>query len=175
MTLTVETGAGLADADALVSLADCDAYHTAQGHADWTGPDADKESAIRRATTHLSRAVTWTGVRTHGRAQALAWPRSGCVDGEGNGIASNEIPGEIADACAELALIELATPGALSPVVTPSDAVKSETIGPISVEYALPTASVNEHRAKSAAVMDLIRHFVCSGGLSSVVGRLYRA
>jgi hypothetical protein len=173
--LTVEDGTGLASADALASLADCDAYHAARGAAAWTGEDADKESAIRRATSYLSRAITWTGVRTHGRAQALAWPRSGCVDGEGNGIASNEIPGEIADACAELALIELATPGALSPVITPSDAVKSETVGPISVEYALPTASVNEHRAKSATVMDLIRHFTCSGGLSAVTGRLFRA
>jgi hypothetical protein len=175
MTLTVETGAGLADADALVSLSDCDAYHAAQGHADWTGADADKESAIRRATAYLSRSITWTGVRTHGRAQALAWPRSGCADGEGNGIASNEIPGEIVDACCELALIELVTPGALSPVITPSKAVKRRVIGPIETEYANPLAGVNESRPASAVVMALIRPFTCSGGQSSVVGRVYRS
>jgi hypothetical protein len=173
--LTVETGAGLPTADALISVADCDTYHAARGSAAWTGEDADKESAIRRATAYLSRSVTWTGVRTHGRSQALAWPRSGCVDAEGYGIASNEIPGEIVDACAELALIELETPGALSPVITPSDAVKSETIGPISVEYANPLAGVNEHRAASAMVRDLIAPFVCGRGASPIVGTLYRA
>jgi hypothetical protein len=173
--LTVETGAGLADADALVSLAECDAYHAARGAAAWTGDDADKESAIRRATAHLSRSITWTGVRTHGRDQALAWPRAGVVDGEGWGIASDEIPGEIKDACCELALIELATPGALSPVVTPSKAVKRRVIGPIETEYANPLAGVNESRPESAAVMALIRPFTCSGGQSSVAGRLYRA
>lgn len=173
--LIIETGAGLADADALISVPDCDAYHAARGSAAWTGEDTAKESAIRRATAYLSRSVAWAGVRTHGRAQALAWPRSGCIDGESNGIASDEIPGEIVDACAELALIELATPGALSPVITPSKAVKRRVIGPIETEYANPLAGVNESRPASAAVIALIRPFTCSGGQSSVVGRLYRA
>jgi hypothetical protein len=172
--LTVETGAGLADADALVSLSDCDAYHAARGAASWTGADADKESAIRRATAYLSRSITWAGVRTHGRSQALAWPRAGCVDAEGWGIASDEIPGEIKDACAELALIELGKPGALAPVITPSKAVKRRVIGPIETEYADPLAGVEEHRAVSAMVRDLIAPFVCARG-SSIVGTLYRA
>lgn len=175
MTLTVENGSGRPDADALISLAECDAYHAAQGHSAWTGADADKESAIRRATAHLSRAISWAGIRTHGRVQSLAWPRSGCVDAEGNGIQSDEVPSEIVDACAELALIELTKPGALSPVVTPSKAVKRRVIGPIETEYANPLAGVNESRPASAAVMALIRPFICGAATSSVVGRLYRA
>lgn len=173
--LIVEDGTGRADADALTSLTYCDAYHGAQGRADWTGEDADKEAAIRRATAYLSRSITWAGVRTHGRSQALAWPRSGCVDIEGYGIKSNEIPSEVIDACAELALIELTTPGALSPVVVPADAIVEETIGPITTKYAAPLAGVNEHRAASAMVRDLIAPFVCNGGTSSIVGRVYRA
>lgn len=175
MTLTIENGVGLPDADALISLAACNTYHVAKGNAAWAGADADKESAIRRATAYLSRSVAWAGVRTHGRAQALAWPRSGCVDIEGYGIASSEIPVEVIDACAELALIELEAPGAMSPVVTPSEAVKSETIGRISVEYANPLAGAEAHRAVSATVRDLLAPFVCRNGSSLIVGKLYRA
>ncbi|HEY8066627.1 MAG TPA: DnaT-like ssDNA-binding protein [Methylosinus sp.] len=172
--LTVETGSGLPGADALASVANCDAYHAARGNAAWTGADADKEAAIRRATAYLSRSVTWAGLRTHGRAQALAWPRASCTDLEGYGIRSDEIPIEIVSACAELALIELETPNALAPVIVPSEAIKREVIGQIETEYANPLAGAEEHRAVSAMVRDLIAPFVCRGGGSPIVGTSYR-
>ena len=43
MTLTVETGAIVANANSYVSIADCDSYHTLMGNATWTGTDAVKE------------------------------------------------------------------------------------------------------------------------------------
>ena len=76
MALTVEDGTGKADADAFVSVEDCDTYCEARGLTDWTGvadsPADTKEAAIRRATDHLSAAYAWKGAKRNGRSQALA-------------------------------------------------------------------------------------------------------
>ena len=69
MALTVGT-------DAYVSLAACDAYHTALGNTAWTGLDAAKEVAIRKATLWVDNAYRgrWKGIRCD-TTQPLAWPR----------------------------------------------------------------------------------------------------
>lgn len=135
MALTVETGSGLADANAFISEADADTYHEARGNTDWTDNNTgDKEAAIRRATAILS-GYSWQGLRTNRRDQALAWPRISVYDAEGWAIASDEIPQEVKDACAEMAMRELVAPGSLQPDVTLSDSLKREKIGQIEVEY----------------------------------------
>lgn len=176
MALTVETGSGSATADALISLAACGAYHLARGNAGWTGADADKESAIRRASAVLSMAYPWAGMRSHGRSQALAWPRAGVVDREGYGILATEIPVEIVSACAEIALRELVSPGAMSPDVVPSELVKREKIGPMETEYANTTVGADAHRPVLIAVRDLVAPFLSvSSGAGSIIGKAYRA
>lgn len=177
MTLIVEDGTGRADADALISLAAADAYHTALGRSDWVaGEEGAREAAIRRATAYLSRGYGWAGVRTRGRLQALAWPRSNVVDAERVGIRSDEIPIEVRDACAELARQELASPGSLDPVVTPSDGlVKREQVGPISTEYDLPSTGVEARRPALLAVRDMLAPFLAAAGRAGgVVGTVYR-
>ncbi|MFA7308193.1 MAG: DnaT-like ssDNA-binding protein [Hyphomicrobium sp.] len=176
MALTVETGAGLSNADALISLAGADAYHLALEHSTWTGADADKEAAIRRATSYLSNSVIWSGVRTRARDQALAWPRAGMIDREGYGIGSDEIPIEIERAAAELALQELVSPGSMAATVTASDAVKREKIGQIEVEYANAMATAAAHIPVLTIVRDLIAPFISSkAAASNLVGESYRA
>lgn len=175
MSLTVETGSGSATADALISLAACGDYHTARGNADWTGTDALKEAAIRRATAYLSNGHQWDGLRSHGRSQALAWPRAGVVDFEGYGIPSDEIPVEIVHACAEAALRELVEPGALTPDVVLSDLVKREKVGPLETEYANSAVSVEAHRPVMTIVRDLISPFLAKTGGSGIAGSVYRA
>lgn len=162
MALTVETGSGSATADALVSVADADAYHTAIGNAAWAAASTDgKEQAIRRATAYLS-SLAWDGLRSRGRDQALAWPRGGVVDREGYGIDSYTVPVEIKNACAEIALQELASPGSMTPVVTPADdkVAKREKIGDIEVEYAIGSYGPDAHRAVLTKVQALIGPFL---------------
>lgn len=173
MALTVETGSGSATSDALVALADADEYHAAQGNATWTGEDADKETAIRRATGVLN-GYSWQGYRTNGRNQSLAWPRAGVVDREGYGIDSDEIPQEIKDACCELALRELVTPGTLTPDLIAGDSVKREKVGPLEVEYASPSMSLSDARLQVSIVGPLISQFLKIGSGSSLAGSSYR-
>lgn len=175
MALVTETGAGLANADAFITLAFADAYHTAKGNTTWTGTDALKENAIRRATTYLSNSYTWKGLRSHGRSQALMWPRAGIWDQEGYGIPSDQIPIEIQNATAEIALRELVTPGAMNPDFVASDLVKKETIGPMSVEYALASVSADAQRPVLLIVRDMVSQFLEAGAGNSIVGSSFRA
>lgn len=148
MALVIENGSGVPGADSWVTVAECEAWHLKySGHA-LSGSPADKEAAIRRATLFLTtyfaessslsgfgNRYIWKGVKTFGRGQTLAWPRTGVEDGEGNEIGANEIPEEVKIAVHVLAKIEFQNPGALTPTVTMTEAVRREQVGPLSVEY----------------------------------------
>ncbi len=174
MTLTVEDGTGKSDADAFISLAFADSYHTTYGNSTWTGENGDKEAAIRRATVYLSNSLPWEGYRSNNRDQALAWPRAGVIDGEGIGIDSDEMPIELQNATAEVALRELITPGAMNPDFTASDQVKREKIGQIEVEYSSAKRNADEARPVLLIVRDMIGSFLKNGGSSSLFGSTYR-
>lgn len=175
MALTVEDGTGLSGADALVSLADVDAYHTKFGNSTWTGDDADKETAIRRASSYLTNSFRWQGWKINQRAQAMAWPRSGVIDADGYPVANDAVPSEIANACSELALRELVTPGTLTPDVTPGDAVTREKIGELEVEYASPKTNPGQARPIVSIVQDMVGPLLATGGFGSpLVGGSYR-
>lgn len=177
MALTVEDGTGLADADAFVSVADCDTYCTNKGLTDWTGaassPADEKEAAIRRATAYLSDSFRWKGYKLNGRSQALAWPRTGVLDEEDNVVASDEVPVEIVNACCEIAALEIATPGYTSPNVTLTERVKSEKVGSIAVEYASMPINADSARPVVIRVNDMIAGLLSTTG-SSLVGRAVR-
>jgi len=177
MALTVEDGSGIPNSDALISVLDATAYHAARGNAAWASvsySEGDREAAIRRATAFLSNSFTWAGLRSHNRNQALAWPRSGVVDQEGNGIDSDEIPIEVSDACAEIALRELVAPGAMNPDFTSSELVKREKVGQIEVEYALSSTNADAQRPVLLVVRDMVSQFLKAGAGNSIVGTSVR-
>lgn len=133
MTLTVEIGTGLADADSYISLSDATARHAALGNAAWAAAASDpvREQALRRATTYMVQAYRnrWQGVRAT-QAQSLDWPRWG-VEADGYYVESNIVPSDVANACADLALRALAED--LSPDL--ERAVVREKVGPLETEY----------------------------------------
>lgn len=129
MTLIVEDGTGLANADAYASLSTVDAYATARGLSAWTGADAIKEAAIREATVYLDASYDWTGAILK-TTQALAWPRSGAIDREGRVITG--LPRRLVEACCELAVMKLS--GALvSSRTTPE--IQAVQAGTVAVTY----------------------------------------
>jgi hypothetical protein len=164
MSLIVEDGTGLTNADSMISLAYADTYHSDLGNSDWTGSDADKESAIRRACAYLRDALDWVGFPVGQREQSMPFPRDGLCDRHGYSVASTSVPAEIQRATAELALRELTTPGYLQPDVTPAQAVKREKVGPFETEFDISQNSPKDSRPVMLIVNDLIRDFVRSAG-----------
>ena len=174
MTLIVENGSNVANADALASLQFVTDYHTARGTTTWTGETADMETAIRRASTVVSEGYTYQGERAHLRDQVFSWPRHSVYDREGQPIESDEIPIELKKAVAEIALRELITPGAMTPDFIRSSVAKSERIGSIAVEYQHGAQSALDLVPMMRLVDAYIGQFTISGGsrLSGVVQRV---
>ena len=153
MALVVETGAGLETAESFVSVADADARHTALGNTAWTGTDAVKEAALRRATQYMEQAYrsSWKGTRVL-RAQALSWPRYGAVV-DGYDLDSNYVPTEVANACADLALKALSE--TLAEDLTRG--VVREKVGPLEVEYDRASPQSTRYRAIDMALSPFLK------------------
>lgn len=124
MALVVEDGTGLPDAQTYISVEDADAYHEARGNMAWGDLALPaREAALLNATDYMGAVYgqRWGGERMLA-TQALDWPRSG----------HEGVPEAVRRACAELAL--RASTGPL--LADQGPAVKSETVGPLSVTYA---------------------------------------
>ena len=145
MALTVETGQIVPDADAYVTLSECNTYHLNMNNSGWTGTDAVKEAAIRKATAYIDNkyAPRWKGSRTQ-PGQPLLWPRSFVLrfeDEERAGYAQtpvyvpgNEIPKVLKNAVCEAALRALS--GDLEEDLERGGQVASVQVGSISTTYA---------------------------------------
>jgi len=176
MTLTVTPGSPTADS--FVSSADFLAYCNRVWPAGWDGctdyPTETMETALRRATNYLSTGYQWKGYRTSGRSQALAWPRAGATDGEGEDIASTEIPIEIVNACCEIAVREIVTPGYTNPDVVLADRIKSEAIDTIRTEYVVGSNTAEASRPVMLIVDAMIAGLI-AGSSNHLVGTAVRS
>lgn len=143
MALEVEDGTGKANAESYISVADASARHTAFGNTAWTGTDAVKEAALRRATGYIEQAFRsrWQGCRVVS-TQALSWPRSGvCVDDYP--VDSDVVPTDVANACADLALRALTA----DLNADQTRAVIREKVGPLETEYSEHSPQAKQYRA----------------------------
>lgn len=161
MALDVEDGTGKETAESYCSIDTIAAYATARGltFAISGGTNAaDAEAAARRATTWLDATfrARFPGRKANGRSQALEWPRVDACDASGEAIASDEVPNEIVSALCEAAIREKASPGSLSPDVTPGKVKKSAKVGDIAVEYAVGSGTVSEQRPVATVINDIL-------------------
>lgn len=132
MALVVETGAALANAESFISVADADTRRSnLGGDATWTAA-SDKEAALRKATEYIEQVYRdrWRGYRQT-TTQALSWPRNSVVVDGNTQIATDVVPAEVRNACADLALKALSE--ALAPDL--ERAVVREKVGPIETEF----------------------------------------
>lgn len=106
LTLTKETGTGLATANIYASAADGDDYHDGHLYATaWTAATlANREKALVMATRLIDGQYQFNGVKATG-TQALQWPREACrdADSEDGWVESNVVPNAVRDATCELA------------------------------------------------------------------------
>ena len=164
MALVVETGDALSTAESYISVADADARATAFGNTAWTGTDAAKEAALRRATAFMEQRYgsRWRGTRVL-REQALSWPRYG-VSANGFDQPSTFVPADVANACADLAV------RALTETLN-SDlerGIAREKVGPIETEY----DPYGSQAKRYPAIDQMLAPWLNGGGGS---GRLIRA
>lgn len=161
MSLIVESGAGLPDAESYCSVAQADAHFAARGTTTWaTMTETEKEQALRRGTDYLEAyyGARLGGYRV-GTVQALSWPR---YDAPRRGLAtslwweSNVVPADIVKACAEAAI--RAAAGDIAPDV---GRLKSRVkVGPIETEYVAGGSGLT----KFTAIDRLMQPFVGGGG-----------
>lgn len=153
MSLVTETGTGSPTAESYITVAAADARHAAFGNAAWSGADAVKEAALRRATAYMEQAyrTRWVGARATS-TQALSWPRFNAIV-DGCFIPSASVPVEVANACADLALKSLSTELAADT----ERAIIREKVGPLETEYAASSPQGTRYRAVDMALAPFLK------------------
>lgn len=136
MALIVEDGSCVANADSFIDVANADTHFTNYGGY-WTGDTADKEAALRRAALWLSTYIRWHGTKAC-NDNMMAFPRTGVNDCDGNAIADDVVPQQVIFAQLAAASLELQTPGALTPSITPGQQTKRVKVDVIEEEYMTP-------------------------------------
>lgn len=172
--LVTEVGQAGDDSESYISVAGADDYHLKRGNVVWAALDTPgKEAALRKGTDYMCQVyrVKWKGTRLTA-SQALDWPREfveredfystgltppDSVDGSFY-YPSDVVPIEVQRACAELAL--RASAGDLAPDL--DRPTTSETVGPISVTYAVGAREYVRYRA----IDNLLAPFLTGGGNS---------
>ena len=164
MTLVVENGAGLADAESFASVAAFKTYCTDRGVS--YGTDATIEQRLRAGFDYMLQAyrTRWAGYRST-TTQAGDWPRYDVPRrdlGMGAYYASTVIPAEIVQANILLAI--RATPGEdLTPDET--QAVKREKVGQLETEY----QDHSTDQVRYTAVDRLVAPFLVNGGAARMM------
>src|SRR4051812_48686979 len=106
MTILVEDGTGLIDANSYVDETTFETYCDDRG---LTPASGDVEAALVRATAAID--ANWNGrfpgYKVKGRQQALQWPRAVAYDTDQQAIDSESVPPEIIQATCEATLREL--------------------------------------------------------------------
>lgn len=172
MSLIVENGTGLANAESYISVADADTYHSNRGNAAWASLTTTvKEQALRKATDYIEQVyrLRFLGYR-HTEAQALSFPRDEVQRKDFTYLnqfsfyPNDVVPTEVANACADLGLRASTTE--LAPDI--ARITKREKVGSLEIEYDATKPAYVKYRA----IDNLLAPFLNStSGLSREVVR----
>lgn len=152
MTLIVEDGTGLNNANSYISVADCGLYHDKMGNTLWTGSDSAKEVALRRATQYIDNNYRFIGYIKE-ETQSLSWPRYGAIDYDGRTF-DDIVPQKIKDAVSELALSALS--GNLETNLDSSNYIKRQRVGELEIEYKEGSPTYKIYNLAQKIISDLI-------------------
>jgi hypothetical protein len=156
MALILETGAGLPNAESLITTTEARTYATSRGYT-LPAADADLEEEIRKAHDYLlGREGELQGERLK-YDQGLPYPREG-VYLFGTLVASNVIPLQLKNA-----VCQMVCDGQSLELMPTSDGriVTQEVVGPLSTTYSDQGASATP---ESPRVDALLAPFLKSGG-----------
>lgn len=156
MALVVEDGSGKSDSNSYSNTASADAYYADQGYAGVTSTDGSLIRGSRaldeRYRSQLQGIKSTTG-------QAMAWPRDGVEDEDGNVLASDAIPARWVMASQEMARTLTASQTDDAPA-----SVKRVKAGSAEVEFSAP----KDLRTILSYVDELVSVYLKGGGNSFV-------
>lgn len=133
VSIVVENGSGLANANSYLSVSDADTYWANRANSTWAAYTTDqKAAALIMATQYLDANYKWRGGLATS-TQALGWPRDLEFDNEGRTITG--VPQKVKHATAEMAIVAAANGSLLPTASGGSGSVKREKVGPLEVEY----------------------------------------
>lgn len=162
MTLIVEDGTGVANAESYASVAQADARLAALGFTTWAPLlEAEKEAALRRANVYMLQEFRnlWKGSRVD-ESQAQDWPRTD-VEVNDTDILSTVVPLEVRNANIDLAM--KAAAGDLNPDLEKH--VVKERIGPLEQEF----SDTGPKRAVYRAVWMMLNPYLNLAGATQVI------
>ena len=173
MTLIVETGAIVPNANSYASLAQADARHGASTGADaWDNLDPQqKEQRLVTATRRLDALFDWVG-NAYSADQPLGFPRRDLHDQTGRPVYMKAVPAAVRNATIDLALW---LPEDTAAAATTDDVIEEITLGPIGIKMAAATGTTPAARPliPSDIVMALRNYGSYAAG-GAGVGRLIR-
>jgi hypothetical protein len=140
ITITVEDGSNVTNANSYVSVANARAYAVDRG-VTLSSTDDEVAAFLIHATDYLeAQGLKYQGEKAAiaaGTTQALAWPRD-CVVLDGVTFANNAIPQALINA--QCALVLAQNEGlVLQPNIKPQNYVIESTVGPLTTKFADPT------------------------------------
>lgn len=148
MTLVVEDGAGLENANSYVTVQEADDHISLfYPDSDWsTFTTEQKEAYLIRAAKFLDSMMVWES-QIKNIKQSMAWPRLEFLDREGRVVSADSVPQVIKEA-----QIDLAVESITNSLTTEYDKLISEKFGDTTDTYAAPVS-----RGGSVAVRNLIK------------------
>ncbi|QND47666.1 hypothetical protein HB780_18490 [Rhizobium lusitanum] len=120
-----------------------DLYFADRGNVTWAAAgENDRTAALVRGSQVVDGLYEprFPGLRAGGYEQPLSWPRRAAVTANGEAVPDDVVPLPVIYAAYEVAVVELADPGSLTPVVTAAQTVKREKVGPLETEYAVASS-----------------------------------
>lgn len=132
ITLTVEDGTGIADANTYVDLDYANTYLTNRGRSEWTALDEEvKKQCLILGTDYIDKLYKWYGRRKF-KSQVLAFPRVDLYDSDNFSV--DGIPVNLKKAVCEAAYLNRSVETLFS--TKDSDGtVKREKVDTLEVEY----------------------------------------
>lgn len=159
ISLIVEDGSCVSNANCYVSLDFADEYMRSTGHSEWAGlSDNAKKSYLINATNYIDRTygkVGWKGIKKYHRNQSLCFPRVELYDKDGFEVTG--IPIELKKAVCEAGFISINT--SLFSVKDASGTIKSQKVDVLEIEYYSEKDSSGEYISRFTVLDYLLADF----------------
>ena len=134
ITLVVENGTGLPDANSYCDLDYAVEYCTMKGYTDWLKLSENQQKIfIIRGTEFVDNFYTWKGIR-HKQSQSMAFPRDDIYDDDRYPV--DGIPDKLKKACIEAAFLNASSSAnTLFSTKDENGKVKKQKVDTLEVEY----------------------------------------